>query len=178
MQIRTVGDIDARRNHILAQIAATSHRLAQMPGNPVDLFRDLKFRQIGRHPIEDRPLNVIEQINQTWTYLTALAATRILLADHPDAKGFEVEPGARAATPHDIVSLVPDVCVAEVFAATRPDSNDKLRKDIRKVAKAGSAAKYVFFYCPSPEETGWRPMLAQPHEIDGVRVRWLACPDI
>jgi hypothetical protein len=33
----------------------------------------MKFEQVGFHPLEDRPLNIIEQINQTWTFAVAIA---------------------------------------------------------------------------------------------------------
>jgi hypothetical protein len=39
----------------------------------------MKFETIGFHPIENHALNIIEQINQTWTYTVALAAARQLL---------------------------------------------------------------------------------------------------
>ena len=46
----------------------------------------MKFETAGFHPIQGHALNVVEQINQTWTYLVALAAARHLLEMHPEAK--------------------------------------------------------------------------------------------
>lgn len=173
MQIRTVSDIEAYRNRIFGQMDVASRLIGELSANPLALFHDLKFRQVGGHPVEERPLNVIEQINQTWSYLTALAACRLLLEAHPEADGFEVKPGARARTPHDIFSLKPGICAAEIFAATHPRSNDKLRKDIDKVSRAETHFKYVFFCCPEPIETGWPHTLAIAFEVNGVKVRWL-----
>jgi len=38
--------------------------------------------------------------------------------------------------------------VAETFAATTPESNRKLNKDVEKVKKSKAVHKYVFYYSP------------------------------
>ena len=43
----------------------------------------MKFEMAGFYPIQGHALNVVEQINQTWTYVVALAAARHLLGDAP-----------------------------------------------------------------------------------------------
>jgi hypothetical protein len=83
----------------------------------------MKFEQGGFHPIEGRPLNLIELINQTFTYLVALRATAWLLRRHPEAGGFKLAPGAAALMPIDIMSIVPGLVGAETFAAVHPDNN-------------------------------------------------------
>jgi hypothetical protein len=65
----------------------------------------MKFDQIGFHPIDDRPLNIIEQINQTWTYAVALPAARVLLDLHPEAEGFKVAPGAHTSSDNEIAGM-------------------------------------------------------------------------
>lgn len=72
-------------------------------------------------------MNFIEQINQTWTYLAALAAARQLLILHPEAGGFRLAPGAHAAQPLDVMSLADGLVGAETFAAVHPDNNQKAR---------------------------------------------------
>src|ERR1035437_2926245 len=57
---------------------------------------------MGWHPIDDRPLNLIEQTNQTWTYLVTLKALPFLFERHPDAGGFCLNLGTQAGT--DITS--------------------------------------------------------------------------
>ena len=52
-------------------------------------------------------LNVVEQINQTWTFVVALAAARHLLEMHPEAGGYVLAPGAHAAIELDIMSEAP-----------------------------------------------------------------------
>jgi hypothetical protein len=48
----------------------------------------MKFETVGFHPIQGHSLNLVEQINQTWTYAVALAAVRHLLEMHPEAGGY------------------------------------------------------------------------------------------
>ena len=117
-------------------------------------FRKLKFEDAGWDPLDsERPLNFVEQLNQTFSNLVALKATEHLLEHHPDAvpftlrlgpiRGFDVESGDGTV-------------VAEVFAAVTYDSNDKLAKDTKKVAGSGAVHKYVFYYAakgPRPNDT-------------------------
>ena len=112
----------------------------------------MKFDTFGRHPIEDRPLNLVEQINQTWTFVAALEATRKLLSDYPDDE-FRVAPGAHAAIKFDIVNRREDVC-AETFAAVSPRNNRKLERDIAKLEKhLDIPNRYVFFMSPEFSKT-------------------------
>jgi hypothetical protein len=80
LTVQTVAEVD----HYMAQVRASALRardwVATQSGDPLDLLRRMKFDAVGYHPIEDRPLNFIEQINQTWTFAVALAAARQLLA--------------------------------------------------------------------------------------------------
>ncbi|OJU31185.1 MAG: hypothetical protein BGN89_17505, partial [Alphaproteobacteria bacterium 64-6] len=103
------------------------------------------FDLIGFHPIEDRPLNLIEQINQTWTYAVAIAATRQLLALHPDCRGLRLAPGAHASLDLDIMSVEPGRIGAETFAAVTPYNNGKLAKDLDKLATRHEEHRYIFF---------------------------------
>ncbi len=61
---------------------------ASFGGDGVEFLRALKFDQVGVHPLQGHALNAIEQVNQSWTCLVALAAVRALLEWHPDAGGF------------------------------------------------------------------------------------------
>jgi hypothetical protein len=122
--------------------------LAVQSGDPLDLLRRMKFDAIGRHPIEDRPLNFVEQINQTWTFAVALAAARQLLDLHPDVGGFRLAPGAHASIPLDIMSEAEGQVGAETFAAVSPRNNGKLLADLAKMALRSEAHRYVFFMSP------------------------------
>ena len=98
------------------------------------MLRRMKFEPVGFHPIEGYALNIVEQINQTWTFCVARVAARQLLILHPDVGGFRLAPGANACQALDIMSVT-EACVgAETFAAVTPQNNGKLALDLLKLA--------------------------------------------
>lgn len=109
----------------------------------ITLLKKMKFEQSGYDVVFNRKTNFIEQINQTFTYLVCLEATEKLLLLYPGHSfmvNFGVTPG------HDIVSEDESI-ICECFAATSPDSNGKLEKDVKKVFNNKNAIKkYVIFY--------------------------------
>ena len=71
--------------------------LVAQTGDPLGILRQIKFESVGY--LSDQAtalLNLVEQINQTWTFAAAIAAARQLLALHPEAGGFRLAPGADA----------------------------------------------------------------------------------
>ncbi len=104
--VNTPQDIDRHLVAVRSAASKTRDWLVAHDGDPMDLLRSMKFDTIGFHPMDAQPLNVIEQINQTFTYAVALAAARQLLILHPDAGGFRLAPGAHASLPLDIMSEV------------------------------------------------------------------------
>lgn len=137
-----------------------------LPGDGLELLRALKFDELGFHPVEDRAINAIEQINQAWTYLVALAAAQLLLRWHPEAGALRLAPGAHAAQALDIMGSAEGVLGAETFAVVDPRNNDKLAKDLRKLAARSEAHRYVFFASPRFAGTARRPQL----ERGGIQV--------
>jgi hypothetical protein len=132
----------ASAEHALTQIAA----LDRTKGALGALF-NLKFQPVGCDPLStDRPLNLIEQLNQTFTYLASFKATELLFELHPDCAPFTVNRGT--ASGHDIQAGSPLHLTAEVFAAVNTSNNDKLKKDLKKLASSPAALRYVFFMCP------------------------------
>lgn len=110
------------------------------------LFAKCKFGGIGCDPLDQkRPLNFVEQINQSYTYLASFYATELLFKLHPELAPFRLNLGTSSGS--DIESKCGNVA-AEVFAAVSPSSNQKLKKDIAKVAETDAVHKYVFFMCP------------------------------
>lgn len=118
---------------------------AAQSGDPLDLLKRMKFEQVGFHPIEHRPLNLVEQINQLWTHAVAVSAAQQLLELHPNAGGFHLAPGAHAAQALDIMSGVDGLVGAETFAAVDPNNNKKLAFDLNKL----SGRSERFRYCSS-----------------------------
>jgi hypothetical protein len=148
MEVRTPSELDniealAARSaeRSLKELASTSGREALKA-----LWR-MKVEAIGCDPMNaDRPLNLIEQLNQTFTYIASARAARILFEKHPGAAPFTLNLGTTAGS--DIASDKEGGIAAEVFAAVNTSNNAKLRKDMEKVAATAARFKYVFYMCP------------------------------
>jgi hypothetical protein len=166
LKVQTAADVDHYVDQLRASARRTQEWIAAQSGDPLDFLRGLKFDAVGGHPIEDRPLNVVEQINQTWTFAVALAAARQLLALHPDVGGFRLAPGAHASIPLDIMSEAEGQVGAETFAAVSPRNNGKLATDLAKMAMRRELHRYVFFMSPQYPQAERLPQL----ECDGVQV--------
>jgi hypothetical protein len=136
--------------------AAESARLAVSKcaaGDGLEMLRCMKFQQIGFEPLAGRvPLNLVEQINQTFTCLVSFAAARELFLLHPPVQELSMNIGN--ANGPDISGQFVDAGLTkqlscEVFAAVDPDNNRKLSKDISRVRGSAADVKYVFFFAPT-----------------------------
>jgi hypothetical protein len=148
MVVRNIVDVDRYLGQVRDAAAKIHAWIAAQTGDPLDLLRRMKFETAGIHPIQGHALNIVEQINQTWTYVVALAAARHLLELHPEAGGYLLAPGAHAAIDLDIMSEVPGLVGAETFAAVDPKNNKKLETDLRKLAARTEQHRYIFFMSP------------------------------
>ncbi len=166
LSIATQEDIDRYMDQLRASARQTKDWFAAQSGDPLDFLRHLKFEPVGFHPIEGRPLNLVEQINQTWTFAVALAAARQLLQLHPDVGGFRLAPGAHASIPLDIMSETEGQVGAETFAAVSPHKNGKLLVDLAKMAQRSELHRYVFFMSPEFPNSERLPQF----ERNGVQV--------
>ncbi len=166
MLITTTSEVDAYIMKVEAAAARTLDWFARQKTSSLDLLKELKFATVGFHPVDGHALNFVEQINQTWTYLAALAATRELLRLHPEAQGFAIAPGAHASQDLDIMSVEPGLVGAETFAAVLPSNNAKLAKDLKKLARRNERHRYVFFLSPKYPGTHRRSQL----ERDEIQV--------
>jgi len=146
-------------NRSCERLAVQAPQLAKDEG--LELLRRLKFTRFGHDPVTGAPINLIEQVNQTFTVLVALRAAAWLFGVHPDCGGIH----ARFATAagFDLESCEPKLFAAEVFAATHPRSNGKLKKDIERLASKADVfgRRYVFFNSPG-FQSGRRPELEMP----------------
>ncbi len=133
-----------------------------------------KFDPVGYHPVEPRRINLIEQLNQIWTYVAALEASRILLRNHPTSGAMVLAPGAHASQLLDIMSEDGKVG-AEVFATVDPRNNKKLKHDSAKLIDkiCADLKLYIFFMSPRYRTTR---KLAGKHQCDGVEVWSLEKP--
>jgi len=148
MVVRNIEDVDRYMGQVREAAAKIHAWIAAQTGDPLDLLRRMKFEPTGFHPIQGHALNVVEQINQTWTYVVALAAARHLLEMHPEAGGYVLAPGAHAAIELDIMSEAPGLVGAETFAAVDPKNNRKLELDLQKLAARTEQHRYLFFMSP------------------------------
>ena len=132
----------------------------------------MKFGKTGKHPIEDRSINFIEQLNQTFTYLTALEAAKLIFEWHPDCGRLTLSPGAYAPKkPNgevrlDIESAKDGYIGGETFSAATPQSNRKIHNDLDKLAGRSEEYRYIFFSSPKFPKTERRIQL----ERDGIHV--------
>jgi hypothetical protein len=170
LEVTSEADVGRYLDQVRAQAARAQAWLRGHQGDPLDLLRQMKFHPVGYHPIEDRPLNLVEQLNQTWTYAVALVATSKLLELHPNAGGFRVAPGAHMSIPLDIMSVEEGSVGAETFAVTHPSSNGKLTADLNKLAGRTERHRYVFFCAPGFPTTERLPR----YERSGIEV-WSVC---
>jgi hypothetical protein len=164
--IRSIEDADRLMARIRASATRVHGWVAAQTGDPLEMLRRMKFDPVGFHPVEDRSLNLMEQINKTWTYAVAVAAARQLLLLHPEAGGFHLAPGAHASRDLDIMSEVEGLVGAETFAAVTPRNNGKLVADLAKLATRSETHRYVFFLSPLFPGNERRPQL----ERGGVQV--------
>lgn len=164
--IRTVGEANDLMALVLASATRTQRWISEHTGDPLDLLRQMKFAAVGYHPIDGRPLNLIEQVNQTWTFVVAIAAAQQLLKLHPQTSGMRLAPGAHASLDLDIMSEEPGFIGAETFAAVNPRNNGKLVADITKLAGRHERHRYVFFMSPMFPGNERR----QHFERDGIEV--------
>jgi hypothetical protein len=159
-------EIDAHLDAIYSSAERTYQWIKQQSGSPMELLRAIKFDPVGFHPFAGHALNVIEQVNQTATYLVALEATRLLFDLHPEEPGYVIAPGAYMSHPLDIMSITEGQVGAETFAAVDPRNNNKLKKDLMKLATRAEHNRYVFFSSPRYPETMRRIEL----EANGIQV--------
>ncbi|MBW1703305.1 MAG: hypothetical protein JRJ50_14560 [Deltaproteobacteria bacterium] len=170
--IRGQKDIYRYQQEILTSAEETQIKVCELAGSEesMELFYRMKFEEIGCDPLDSsRRLNLIEQINQTFTYAASLKAAEYLLKHHIGLRSLTLNLGTRSGW--DIETSEDGGLVAEVFASVHPRNNRKLEKNIQKVAAAEAKHRYVFFMCPGLEPGPYRE---KPWPL-GVEVVSLGC---
>ena len=148
--INSLEDIENRKSELRQTAMRTKEQLLALANSKdaIPLLADMKFSTIGCDPLDsERQLNLIEQINQTFTYLASFLAAEYLLKKYPLSMPLILNLGASKGL--DIESPQCGGIGAEVFAAVNPNNNNKLKNDCEKIsARSGITHKYVFFMCP------------------------------
>ena len=163
--------IDDLKDRVRASAEETQLKVAEIVGDtePLDFLFRLKFERLGCDPLDaSRELNLIEQVNQTFTYLASLSAAEFLFDRHPQVKRLKLNLGTDSGW--DVETADDGGIVAEVFAAVRPGNNRKLALDIAKVAAADARHRYVLFASPICAVGKYRCIAPQ-----GVTVWSLGC---
>lgn len=142
--------------------ARTAKWLTTQTNDPMLLLRAMRFDTVGHDPLTGEPLNFVEQLNQTFTILVTLRAIEQLFELHPDAEGFRLALGTSSG--RDIESVKEGLVAAEVFSATHPMSNQKLKKDLMRLTTDPAQYRYVFFCCPG-YSAGRQPALERTSGI-------------
>lgn len=145
--IRSVSDAEALHGQLLSAAERTVVWLRAFTGSPLELLSAMRFQTVGHNPLTGEALNVVEQLNQTFTILVTLRAVERLIVMHPEANGFRL--ALATSSGRDIESVEPDLVSAEVFSATHPGSNQKLKKDIARLTADPARYRYVFFAAPN-----------------------------
>ena len=147
-RVFSTSDLDCLEKRISTSAEVAVRELRQFLDHTaaIDALAMLKFGKLGRDPLDpERHLNLVEQLNQSFTCLATIAAARWLLARHPECAPLTLNLGTTPGP--DIVSECGQF-VAETFAATHPRSNDKLRRDLARVRKVSALHRFVFFLSP------------------------------
>lgn len=153
---------------IRASAAETQRQVRQLSQtSPLELLYKMKFEKTGFDPLNPaRRLNLIEQLNQIFTYVASFRAADYLYREIDKLTSLTLNLGTDSGW--DIEGVENGGLVAEVFAAVDPRNNRKLEKDIRKVASAKAAFRFVFFMCPG--------FPSEPQQSEaGVKVISLGC---
>ena len=115
--------------------------------NPMGFLYQIKFNPVGCDPLAaDKPLNLIEQVNQIFTYYASFKAAALLFEWHDDLRQLTLHLGTASGT--DIESGDCGGIVAEVFATTNPSNNGKLINEKEKIMRKTAKHKYVFYMSP------------------------------
>ena len=143
------GHIAAERTKIIQSTELIFEKLKESlrNGTPIDFFHAIKFEKAGCDPLNTtEQWNLIEQINQTFTYLASLKASEILFEEHESLKTVKLNLGTTDG--YDLIGTDAkgrDIVVAEIFATVNHRNNAKLRSDIEKVMTSEIDRRYVFF---------------------------------
>ena len=108
---------------------------------------ECKFNQSGFNPLDSSiKLNLIEQLNQTFTCLASFKGAEYIFLHHKKVKSLTLNLGTSSGT--DIETDEDGGVVAEVFASVNPSNNRKLRNDISRIKVINVKHRYVFFISP------------------------------
>ena len=126
---------------------------------------ECKFNQSGFNPLDSSiKLNLIEQLNQTFTYLASFKGAEYIFLHHKKVKSLTLNLGTASGT--DIETDEDGGVVAEVFASVNPSNNQKLKNDINRISLVTAKHRYVFFISPNTDLGTYKSIW----DVDNVKV--------
>jgi hypothetical protein len=171
IEIRSVKDVDDLRTKVLGEAQRTDAWLRGFKGSPLELFTALRFEPVGKHrgfpfvsapagydPLTGEPLNLIDQINETFMILLSLRAVESLIEEQPKTKGFRL--ALATSTGGDIKSVEPNLVAAKV--AAYPGTTPKFKNDNARLASDPAQYRYLFFAEPTFESGQHVPVETLP----------------
>ena len=162
--ILTFAEAEDMHAKLAESAASTAKWLAAQTSDPMSLLRAMRFDTVGHDPLTGEPLNVVEQLNQTFTILVTSACHRAIV--RTTSRRWWLSSCPWTSSGRDIESVKERLVAAEVFSATRPTSNQKLKKDQMRLSSDPAQHRYVFFCCPG-YSAGRQPEL---ETISGIQV--------
>lgn len=147
--LRTQEDIELHRSKIRKSIESSRDKInLQIKNyNSLDLFHAMKFEEFGCDPLDkSKAWNLVEQINQTFTYLVSMKAAEVIFLECKSVESIECNLGTSSG--NDLIGRDKNggiLVAAEVFSAVKTKNNGKLRKDVLKVMESKVRHMYVFF---------------------------------
>lgn len=143
--IKTIEELNQYKEQIKTNADLSIMKLKKLleTNDSFNILHQLKFEKSGYEPLFGYELNLIEQLNQMFTYIVSLKGVELLLKEHPGEE-FVVNFGTQNG--YDIMTLDGKI-ICECFASTNPLSNRKIIKDLERLQDNKNAEyKYEFFY--------------------------------
>jgi hypothetical protein len=148
-----------------AEVSMLSIANLAADNDAMSFLYECKFHENGFDPLDySKPLNFVEQLNQTFTYLASFKGAEFIFSKHVDVKSLTLNLGTSKGS--DIETVDGGGVVAEVFASVDPTNNSKLQKDIKRISSKNSKYKYVFFISPKTDSSVYKSRW----DVEGVTV--------
>lgn len=170
--VKTIASIDDIRilNATVLQNLKESYEKTKSiinSNNPIQAFSMMRFEKTALDPINSSPLNFIEMLNQSFSDLVVLYGVKYLINKYPNHI-YTVRLGAQSG--NDIESSDGTI-IGECCAITQIKSNDKLKKDAKKLMQFDkSIKKYIFFYSANDTDKGIYNFTKKYPDINCIRI--------
>ena len=169
LTVRDCKEIQNHRDEVIKKANRAYKKLTDPEKEGMKALFDLRYQPIGYRPLRDGSLTIAEQMNQSFHALAVFAAADFIFDKLPDCGPLILSPVTGDG--NDIESEKCGLVAGEAFSTVDPKFNGKLHEDAKKVSKACSQRRYVFFYSPNEN-----PALVKEveKEFPGVKIRPLS----